>query len=290
MVRNHEEDVPVPEDTDLYQVLGIDNDAPPEQIKSAYRKLALKHHPDKAPSDAKEDAHEKFQQIAFAYAILSDEKRRRRYDLTGNTAEAVEDDDDFDWVDFYREQFSAAVDVGALDKLKAEYQGSAEEEGDILEAYRQAEGDLDRVYESVLLCNVLDDDERFRAVIDKAIADGTVPGYKKYVEETEKKKQLRVKRAQKEAREAEKLSQELDEKKRSQGKKGKKGAGKKGAGSMDDLAAIIQQRQVSRGVGFLDRLEERYGGGGTKRGVDEPPEEAFQANAARSAKKKKGRA
>ncbi|PLB40178.1 DnaJ domain protein [Aspergillus candidus] len=290
MVRNHEEDVPVPEDTDLYQVLGIDNDAPPEQIKSAYRKLALKHHPDKAPSDAKEDAHEKFQQIAFAYAILSDEKRRRRYDLTGNTAEAVEDDDDFDWVDFYREQFSAAVDVGALDKLKAEYQGSAEEEGDILEAYRQSEGDLDRVYESVLLCNVLDDDERFRAVIDKAIADGTVSGYKKYVEESEKKRQLRVKRAQKEAREAEKLSQELDEKKRSQGKKGKRSAGKKGAGSMDELAAIIQQRQVSRGVGFLDRLEERYGGGGTKRGVDEPPEEAFQANAARSAKKKKGRA
>ena len=49
MVRNHEEDVPVPEDTDLYQVLGIDNDAPPEQVKSAYRKLALKHHPGMSP-------------------------------------------------------------------------------------------------------------------------------------------------------------------------------------------------------------------------------------------------
>lgn len=45
MVRDSEDEVPVPEDTDLYQVLGIDNNAPPEQIKSAYRKLALKHHP-----------------------------------------------------------------------------------------------------------------------------------------------------------------------------------------------------------------------------------------------------
>ncbi|KAL4920176.1 DnaJ domain-containing protein [Aspergillus aurantiobrunneus] len=277
-----------PAETDLYGILGVQEDATPEQIKTAYRKLALKHHPDKAPAAAREEANQQFQKIAFAYAILSDTRRRQRFDLTGSTAEAVDLDDDFDWVDFYREQFSSAIDTNALEKLKQEYQGSEEEERDVLAAFENYEGDLDRVYESVMLCNVLDDDDRFRAMIDKAIEKGTATGYKMYTEEPEDKRKQRLKRAQKEAKEAVKLAKQLEKQK--EGGKAKAGSRKSNKGSAlenNDLAALIQQRQASRAESFFDRLEAKYSPSGKKRvAMDEPPEEAFEATAARRSSKK----
>ncbi|KAL3462861.1 DnaJ domain-containing protein [Aspergillus heterothallicus] len=279
-----------PTATDLYDILGVEQDATQEQIKAAYRKLALKHHPDKAPADAREEANQQFQKIAFAYAILSDPRRRQRFDTTGSTAEAVDLDDDFDWVDFYREQFSAAIDTNALEKFKKDYQGSSEEERDVLAAFETYKGDLDRVYESVMLSNVLDDDTRFRAFIDKAIAEGRVEAYEKYAEEPERKREQRVTRAQKEAKEAEKLAKKLEKEK--EGKESKAGArkGKKGSISTtgnNDLAALIQQRQASRAESFFDRLEAKYNPSGKKRvAMDEPSEEAFEATAARRGSKK----
>ncbi|KAI9934997.1 hypothetical protein MW887_000618 [Aspergillus wentii] len=288
MPQPQEEDIPQepPLETDLYQVLGVQESATPEEIKSAYKKQALRHHPDKAPEGSKDEANHRFQQIAFAYAILSDERRRRRFDLTGSTAEAVDEDDDFNWMDFYREQFSSSVDTNALDELKKEYQGSEEEQNDVLAAFEQARGDLDRVFESVMLCSVLDDDERFRGIIDKAIADGKVENYKKYSEEPAKKRQQRMKRAQKEAKEAEKLAKEIDDKKEAKGKKRKT---KKDDG-LGDLAALIKQRQADRVGSFFDRLEDKYAPG-SKRGAefDGPSEEAFAANRRTSKKKKQAK-
>ena len=75
-----------PESVDLYAVLGLKNEASADDIKKAYRKLALVHHPDKhstAGVDAKAAAALKFQQIGFAYTVLGDEKRRQRYDKIG---------------------------------------------------------------------------------------------------------------------------------------------------------------------------------------------------------------
>ncbi|KAL4803515.1 DnaJ domain-containing protein [Aspergillus unguis] len=277
-----------PAETDPYGILGVKEDATAEQIKSAYRKLALKYHPDKVPEDAKEEANQQFQKIAFAYAILSDPRRRQRFDLSGSTAEAVDVDDDFDWVDFYREQFSTAIDTNALEKLKKEYQGSEEEEKDVLAAFETHEGDLDKIYESVMLCNVLDDDERFRAIINKAIEQGKVEGYKAYTEEPEKKRTQRLKRAQKEAKEAEKLAKRLEKEKEGRTSKAGSRKGNKGSATeSNDLAALIQQRQASRAESFFDRLEAKYNPSGKKRvAMDEPPEEAFGATAARRSSKK----
>eukprot|EP00898_Chlorokybus_atmophyticus_P007481 jgi/Chlat1/7734/Chrsp66S07208 len=67
---------------DLYEVLGVPRDATEDQIKQAYRKLALKFHPDKN-TGAVEEAAEKFKEVAYAHGILSDPNKRRQYDAGG---------------------------------------------------------------------------------------------------------------------------------------------------------------------------------------------------------------
>ncbi|HEX6214225.1 MAG TPA: molecular chaperone DnaJ [Vicinamibacterales bacterium] len=67
---------------DYYEVLEVGRTAKDQEIKSSYRKLALKHHPDRNPGDKK--AEEKFKEAAEAYAILSDPDKRARYDRFGH--------------------------------------------------------------------------------------------------------------------------------------------------------------------------------------------------------------
>ena len=69
---------------DYYDVLGIKKSASPEEIKSAYRKLAVKFHPDKNPGD--KSAEDKFKQASEAYGILSDKSKRENYDNFGHAA------------------------------------------------------------------------------------------------------------------------------------------------------------------------------------------------------------
>ncbi|MPR36111.1 molecular chaperone DnaJ [Salmonirosea aquatica] len=67
---------------DYYEVLGVDRKATAEDIKKAYRKLAIKFHPDKNPDDP--TAEDKFKEAAEAYSILSDDAKRKRYDQFGH--------------------------------------------------------------------------------------------------------------------------------------------------------------------------------------------------------------
>lgn len=66
---------------DYYQVLGLKKGATPEEIKKAYRKLALKYHPDK--NQGNKEAEEKFKEINEAYAVLSDPKKKEQFDQFG---------------------------------------------------------------------------------------------------------------------------------------------------------------------------------------------------------------
>lgn len=319
-----------PTDINPYEVLGIEPDASADDIKSAYRKQALKHHPgipstspytkplpitdillrhlDKAPPSAKETAHTKFQAIAFAYAILSSPTRRRRYDATGNTSESLLDDDsDFDWAIFYREQFADVITGSTLDKFKANYISSGEERRDVLAGYISSKGNMNAVYRSVMLSNPLDDEERYREMIDAAIAEGEVESYKAYTEEKSAKKSRRMEMARREGKDAKEYAKELGVEEKLFGN----GAGKKGGkrGGDEGLAALIQQRQKGRAEEFFDKLEAKYAGAQDEEGggarsksklkkgkkrtaeteVDEAPEEALQKTAERAGKNKKAR-
>ncbi len=70
--------------SDYYAALGLEKKASADQIKKAYRKLAMKFHPDKNPDDKK--AEERFKEISEAYAVLSDSEKKQQYDQFGDTA------------------------------------------------------------------------------------------------------------------------------------------------------------------------------------------------------------
>ncbi|CAL1516409.1 DnaJ C-terminal domain-containing protein [Chitinophaga sp. MM2321] len=84
---------------DYYKVLGVDKTATAEQIKKAYRKLAVKHHPDKNQGD--KAAEEKFKEINEAYEVLSDKEKRGKYDQFGENYKYYEQHggrpEDYDW-------------------------------------------------------------------------------------------------------------------------------------------------------------------------------------------------
>jgi DnaJ homolog subfamily C member 9 len=112
-------------DVNLYDVLSVASTATASEIKAAYRRLALLHHPDKhaaSSTEAQQDASTRFQQVGFAFSVLGDEKRRKKYDSTGSTDEGMDLGREDGWEAYFEEMFEK-VTRGKLDEMKKEYQG-----------------------------------------------------------------------------------------------------------------------------------------------------------------------
>ena len=119
-----------PENVDLYDVLSLpSHSASTDEIKKSYRRLALSFHPDKhhSKSDAERaEMSRKFQQVGFAYTILSDATRRARYDETGRTDESLLEgvaDGEGGWEGYFEAIFEK-VSRQRLDEDKKAYQGA----------------------------------------------------------------------------------------------------------------------------------------------------------------------
>src|SRR5713101_8835890 len=106
---------------DYYRTLGVDKNADDKTIKSAYRRLARKYHPDVAKT---KDAGERFKEIGEAYEVLSDREKRRRYDTLGP-----------DWQRHVQQ--GPAGDRGGC---RDEYQGGPGDRGDVSEVVRTGAG------------------------------------------------------------------------------------------------------------------------------------------------------
>lgn len=119
--------LPSTKEIDCYKLLLLDKDtAAISDIKKAYRKLALKFHPDKQPQGTtdkqKEEANASFQQLGIAYAVLSDPKRKERYDKTGSIEE-YEFEGDKDWNAYFKELWTGVVSADTIEAQKQKYQG-----------------------------------------------------------------------------------------------------------------------------------------------------------------------
>ena len=109
---------------DYYKILGVDRKADDKTIKSAYRRLARKYHPDVAKS---KDATERFKEVSEAYEVLSDPEKRRRYDSLGP-----------DWQRYTQAPPGGPPGGG----FRVEYGGDAGNLGDFSEFFRSIFGDL----------------------------------------------------------------------------------------------------------------------------------------------------
>ncbi|HSO26539.1 MAG TPA: J domain-containing protein [Anaerolineales bacterium] len=106
---------------DYYKILGVESQASAEEIKRAYRKLALQYHPDRNPGDSA--AEEKFKEVNEAYQVLSDAEKRARYDQLGDSYSSFQQrggaPGGFNWEDWYaaNQRGNVRVEMGDLGDL-----------------------------------------------------------------------------------------------------------------------------------------------------------------------------
>jgi DnaJ homolog subfamily C member 9 len=226
---------------DLYEILNLKKTATVNEIKKAYHKLSLKVHPDKVDESLKEESTLKFQAIGKIYTILSNDEKRRIYDETsvidGENDFAM--NDDMDWRVLFKK-----VTVEDIDDFFKAYKDSNDEKEDLKRAYIKHKGDLNLIMEEMLSSSAVEDEERFREILKKAIDNEEIEEFRNFTHETKNRKDKRKLKYEKEAKEAEDLKKEL------------------GIEGENDIRKVIAQRQESRkqvADNFLDSLAEKYG-------------------------------
>mmetsp|Transcript_270 Transcript_270/g.561 ORF Transcript_270/g.561 Transcript_270/m.561 type:complete len:286 (+) Transcript_270:24-881(+) len=275
---------------DLYDVLGCSRDASPTDIKRAYRKAALRLHPDHNKSP---DATVMFQKLSEAHQVLSDPKKREYYDKYGET------DDDFTGGESYDQAYAhwrsvfPKITPEDIENYRKEYIGSELEIEDIIAAYNRCEGDMALVYECVPFASA-DSIQRIYDSLLKLLEENKVDKHwSKALKKSMKglEKTLRKRESCEEA--------EANEEIRNLGLSASFGsAGNNSNGVPSDLAALITARQAKRETqqsSFLDDLASKYSKPaknskrkGSAKKIAEPSEEEFAAIQA-SIKKRKAK-
>jgi DnaJ family protein C protein 9 len=195
--------------------------------------MSLKVHPDKVEESLREECKLKFQALGKIYTILSDAGKKCLYDESGDVDGDNVFDENLDW----RVLFKKITEEDIHDFFK-NYKDSNEEKEDLKRYYVKHKGDMDLIHQEMISSSFLEDEERFREIIKKAIDDGDVEKFRKFTHETKAKKEQRRAKYEKEAKEAEKL------------------------GFDGDIAKAIANNQESRKKTintFFDNLEEKYG-------------------------------
>jgi len=194
----------------LYTVLQLTKEECSEQtLKKAYYKKSLLHHPDRCNDEKKKNEHtKKFQLISKIYSVLSNKESKAVYDETG---ELPDDNDDKtsnrDWVAYWRVLYQKITKEAILEFEKG-YKGTEEEVKDLKEVYLKFEGDMKEIIDNIL-CATIEDEDRFREILEKHIKDGSLPPFDAFTKEDVVNKQKRKRKAAKEAKESEELAEEL---------------------------------------------------------------------------------
>lgn len=265
--------IPFP-DIDPYEVLGVDKDASPILIKKTYKRLCLKHHPDKIKqlnqNDRSEAASEEelFTKIQFSYSILSDPVKRNRYDTLGSLSEFSDDydEDGFDWKEYFQ-SMNERITVEMIEEDRIKYQNSEEEKEDIISSFVYYEGDFLKLFEVIPHLNFTEsEEERVYKIIEQELprlkVDKSVTkSWEKYTKSRKTKVKNMLKKLAKEAKEAEELEKQL----------------KKKNEKPQDLASLIKSRQNNRLDGLISNLEAKYGKKrGKKRSSKEIDDDEFE--------------
>eukprot|EP00003_Mantamonas_plastica_P016290 TRINITY_DN2718_c3_g1_i1.p1 TRINITY_DN2718_c3_g1~~TRINITY_DN2718_c3_g1_i1.p1 ORF type:complete len:308 (+),score=131.07 TRINITY_DN2718_c3_g1_i1:80-1003(+) len=259
--------------TDFYAILCVAKDASVDVIKKAYRKLALKWHPDRNGNDP--SATERCQLLIKIWETLKDERKRTIYDRTGETEIS---DGQADWNEYWRSTY-AEVGVEDIQEFAKSYIGSKAEMEDIEFAFKLACGTLDMdgqdhdgegvewdwkvVFGAVPLCETPEDEERIAKIVMEKVENGTwdkpALNWTSFVPMDAKAKKKAEKKRIKEAKEAEKALQEMRD---------QFGVKKSSSGNDDDdLRQLIQAKNASKSQGNdpFEALLAKYSDGAGKR-------------------------
>ncbi|PIC45497.1 hypothetical protein B9Z55_005491 [Caenorhabditis nigoni] len=225
----------------LYELLGVKKDCDGKELKKGYYRQSMRWHPDKSNlgEEEKQTYTTKFQLLNKAYQILSDDERRKIYDETGSV-----DDEELneDVLKAWRKIFKK-VTKEDIDNFMKTYQGSREQKDELIMHYNKCKGDISKIQEYAIGYESIED---LKAAVDSLIEDGEIEKTKKYETSTTEKKMIAYKRkAEKEASEAENLTN-----------------------SDADLMALIRGRQKEReekNDSFLDALAAKYAPSSSKK-------------------------